>query len=164
MIYKIFSEFKENVAALPHRLLALDVGTKTVGTAISDSGCRIASPIKTIQRKGKLLEISDIKKVIDEYSVKSLIVGYPVHMNGEAGERCEYVQAYATAVTESLNLPILLWDERMSTMSAERMLLEGDMSRAKRKDHIDAVAASIILQSFLDFLGHQRDANSLSQE
>ncbi|QOL19769.1 Holliday junction resolvase RuvX [Candidatus Bodocaedibacter vickermanii] len=155
MIYKIFSEFKENVATLPHRLLALDVGTKTVGTAISDSGCRIASPLKTIQRKGKLLEISDIKKTIDDYSVKSLIVGYPIHMNGDEGERCEYVHAYAAAVTESLNLPVLLWDERMSTMSAERMLLEGDMSRAKRKDHIDSVAASIILQSFLDFFGHQ---------
>jgi putative holliday junction resolvase len=161
MIYKIFSDFKKNVAALPHRLLALDVGTKTVGTAISDSGCRIASPLKTIQRKGKLLEISDIKKIVDEYSVKSLIVGYPIHMNGDEGERCEYVHAYATTVTEQLNLSVLLWDERMSTMSAERMLLEGDMSRAKRKDLIDAVAASIILQSFLDFWGHQQAAGSI---
>jgi putative Holliday junction resolvase len=157
MIYKIFSEFKENVATLPHRLLALDVGTKTVGIAISDSGSRIASPLKTIQRKGKLLEIPDIKKVIDDYSVKSLIIGYPVHMNGDEGERCEYVFAYATAITESLDLHVLLWDERMSTLSAERLLLESDMSRAKRKNHIDAVAASIILQSFLDFLGHQKN-------
>lgn len=155
MIYKIFSEFKKNVAQLPHRLLGLDVGTKTVGTAVSDSGCRIASPLKTVQRKGKLLEISDIRTIISEYSVKSLIIGLPMHMNGDEGEKCEYVSAYATALVESLNIPILLWDERMSTMSAERLLLEGDMSRARRKEHIDAVAASIILQSFLDFFGHQ---------
>lgn len=155
MIYKIFPDFKINVAQLPHRLLGLDIGTKTVGTAVSDSGCRIASPLKTVQRKGKLSEITDIRKIIDEYSVKSLILGYPLHMNGEAGETCEYVETYATALVELLNIPVLLWDERMSTMSAERFLLEGDMSRAKRKDHIDAVAASIILQSFLDFLSHQ---------
>ncbi len=155
MIYKTFAEFKINVAQLPHRLLGLDVGTKTVGAAVSNSGCSIASPLKTLQRKGKLLEISDLRTIINEYSVKSLVIGLPMHMNGDEGEKCEYVTAYATALFESLNLPILLWDERMSTMSAERLLLEGDMSRARRKDHIDAVAASIILQSFLDFFGHQ---------
>lgn len=154
MIYKTFLEFKENVAQLPHRMLALDVGTKTIGLAVSDSNCRIASPLKTVFRTGKFQEFSDIQRIINEYSVKSLVVGYPLHMHGEEGERCQYVHAYADVLVNELKVPTLLWDERMSTISAERILIEGDMSRAKRKLHIDAVAASIILQSFLDFWAH----------
>lgn len=155
MIYKTFSAFKKNVAQLPHRILALDIGTKTIGLAISDSNCRIASPLKTVFRKGSTQEVNDIQQVVNEYSVKSLIAGYPLHLHGDEGERCQYVYSYAEALSSTLNIPVLLWDERMSTVSAERLLIEGDMSRAKRKQHIDAVAASIILQSFLDFFAHQ---------
>lgn len=155
MIYKNFFEFHTNVATLPHRLMGMDVGTKTVGIAISNSNCIVSSPIKTILRKEKLLEITDIQQLVTEYSIKSLIIGYPLHMNGDEGERCQYVQTYAEHLIAVLTLPILLWDERMSTLSAERVLLEGDMSRTKRKNHIDAVAASVILQSFLDFLQNQ---------
>jgi putative holliday junction resolvase len=155
MIYKNFHEFQQNVAKLPHRLLGLDVGNKTIGIAVSDSSCKIASPLKTLQRKGKHFEIKDIHGILKEYAASSLIVGYPLHMNGDEGERCVYVQSFVEQLTKDLNIPVLLWDERMSTMSAERVLLEGDMSRAKRKEHIDAVAASVILQSFLDFLQHQ---------
>lgn len=154
MIYKTFSEFKENVAQLPHRILALDVGTKTIGLAVSDRNCRIASPLKTVFRKGKFQEFTDIHHVVKEYDVQSLVVGYPLHMHGDEGERCKYVYAHTEPLTSQLNIPTLLWDERMSTVSAERLLLEGDMSRSKRKLHIDAVASSIILQSFLDFLAH----------
>lgn len=155
MIYKNFQDFQKNVAKLPHRLLGLDVGTKTIGSAVSDSSCKIASPLKTIQRKGKHIEIKAVQQILDEYTIKSLIVGYPLHMNGDEGDRCLYVQDFIENLNKDLNIPVLLWDERMSTLSAERFLLEGDMSRAKRKEHIDAVAASVILQSFLDFLQHQ---------
>lgn len=155
MIYKNFLEFRQKVATLPHRLLALDIGTKTVGTAVSDSACRISSPLKTIHRKNKFSELSEIQKIIQEYEVKSLIVGYPIHMNGEEGESCVLVQKYSEFLANTVKLPILLWDERMTTVSAQRVLLDVDMSRSKRKDHIDAVAASIILQTFLDFLSYQ---------
>lgn len=140
---------------MPHRILALDVGTKTVGLAVSDNSCRISSPLKTVFRKGKFLEFIDIDSVIKEYSIQSLVVGYPVHMHGEEGDRCQYVYAYVETLTSQLNISTLLWDERMSTISAERLLIESDMSRSKRKEHIDAVAASIILQSFLDFFCYQ---------
>jgi len=155
MIYKNFHEFQQKVAKLPHRLLGLDVGNKTIGIAVSDSSCKIASPLKTLQRKGKHSEIKDIQGILKEYAASSLIVGYPLHMNGDEGERCVYVRSFVEQLTKDLSIPVLLWDERMSTVSAERFLLEGDMSRAKRKEHIDAVAASVILQSFLDFLQHQ---------
>lgn len=155
MIYKNFQDFQKNVANLPHRLLGLDVGTKTIGVAVSDSKCTLSSPLKTIQRKGKQQEIKTIHEIMGEYNVQSMIVGYPLHMNGDEGDRCQYVQTFVENLHETLKTPILLWDERMSTVSAERFLLEGDMSRAKRKDHIDAVAASVILQSFLDFFQHR---------
>lgn len=155
MIHKTFSEFQQNVAKLPHRMLGLDIGTKTVGVSVSDSACRISSPLKTIQRKNKFVELQEIKKITDEYSIKSLVVGYPLHMNGKESDSCGFVLNYLEHFSQLLPLPILLWDERMSTVSAERVLLEADMSRAKRKEHVDAIAASVILQSFLDFLSYQ---------
>lgn len=152
MIYKTFLDFKENVAPLPHRLLGLDVGTKTVGVAVSNSNATIASSLKTLTTKNNVFK--DLEKILQEYEAKSFIVGYPLHMNGDAGEKCIYVEKFSEKLTEYFNLPVLLWDERMSTMSAERILLEADVSRNKRKKHIDAMAAGIILQSFLDFLKH----------
>ncbi len=152
MIFKNFSDFQKKVVILPHRVMALDVGTKTVGLAVSDSRCVIASPLKTVFRKGKLNEATEILKVVKDYTIQSVLMGYPLHMHGDEGERCAYVQVYAEQLVEKISLPILLWDERMSTLSAERILLETDMSRTKRKEHIDAIAASVILQSFLDFL------------
>lgn len=156
MIFKNFSDFQKSVAPMPHRLLALDVGTKTVGVAVSDSQCRMSSPLKTVIKHPQFIEVKELQSIIAEYSVKSLIVGYPLHMNGDEGDRCAYVEKYAQQLSERIGLPILFWDERMSTVSAERFLLDGDMSRAKRKTHIDAVAASVILQSFLDFFAYQR--------
>lgn len=150
MIYKTFLEFKENVTSLPHRFLCLDVGTKTIGVAVSDSKATIASSLKTLPAKGDV--VNELRKITESYEVKSIIVGYPLHMNGDISEKCAYVEKIAEHIQSQLNLPILLWDERMSTLSAERILLEADMSRAKRKQHIDALAAGIILQSFLDFL------------
>lgn len=150
MLYKTFHDFQIATVALPHRLLCLDVGTKTIGLAVSDRECKIGSPLKTLQRnRGD--DFKQIATVVKEYEVKSLIVGYPLHFNGEAGERCQYVEAYMAKLQEHLFIPALLWDERMSTLSAERLMLEGDLSRSRRSESIDSVAASIILQSFLDF-------------
>ncbi len=155
MLYKTFLEFKDVSVALPHRLLCLDIGSKTVGASVSDRQCTVASPLKTVLRK-KGKDFQELKNIVTEYEVVSFVIGYPLHFNGDAGERCAYVIKYMEALQAFIPIPALLWDERMSTTSAERVMLEGDLSRSRRKESIDAVAASIILQSFLDFLRYQR--------
>ncbi|WP_051279175.1 Holliday junction resolvase RuvX [Hellea balneolensis] len=133
-------------------LLGLDPGTKTLGLAISDRTRLIATPLETIRREKFTL---DAKKLLDVYErdqASALIIGLPVNMNGTHGPRTQSVRDFCTNLLRLKDLPIFLWDERLSTMAVTRGMLEADMSRKKRKENVDKLAASYILQGVLDRL------------
>ncbi|WP_374721737.1 Holliday junction resolvase RuvX [Peribacillus tepidiphilus] len=134
------------------RTMGLDVGSKTVGVAISDAMGWTAQGIETIKinEDQKQFGFERIEQLVKEYEVSKIVVGLPKNMNGTIGPRGEASKAYAEAIEKRLHIPVVLWDERLSTMAAERVLLEADMSRAKRKKVIDKMAAVMILQGYLD--------------
>ncbi|MBN9145102.1 MAG: Holliday junction DNA helicase RuvA [Novosphingobium sp. 63-713] len=130
-------------------LIGLDLGTQTIGTAFADPEWRIASPGKTIARGKFSVDKLAIAALIEERGIKGIVIGLPLNMDGTSGPRAQSARAYAKNLAV-LGLPILLWDERWSTTSAERGLIEQDMSRAKRKTRIDSAAAAVILQAACD--------------
>lgn len=134
------------------RIMGLDVGTKTVGVAISDELGWTAQGLTTlkINEDEKEFGFDEIGKIIKEYQVEKVVVGLPKNMNGSIGPRGEACQFYASELERIYGVPTVLWDERLTTMAAERVLLEADVSRKKRKKVIDKMAASLILQGFLD--------------
>ena len=133
-------------------LLALDVGTKTVGVATCDAGWRFATAGKTITR-GKFGKDSEaLRALVKERSIRGVVIGLPRNMDGSEGPRAQASRAYARNVAAALALPVLLWDERWSTSSAEGAMLAQDMSRAKRAERIDSHAAAVILQGAIDAL------------
>lgn len=132
-------------------LLGLDLGTQTIGTAFCDAGWRFASPGKTLKRGKFGADKAALTELIAERSIKGVVIGLPLNMDGSEGPRSQSSRAYARNLA-ALGLPILLWDERWSTMGAERGLLDQDMSRAKRKERIDSAAAAVILQAAIDGL------------
>ncbi|MEK5390648.1 Holliday junction resolvase RuvX [Margalitia sp. FSL K6-0131] len=134
------------------RIMGLDVGSKTVGVAISDELGWTAQGIETIsidEDKGKF-GFERVKELAGKYKIEKIVVGFPKNMNNTVGPRGEASLSYAEKLKELLGLPVIMWDERMSTMAAERVLLEADVSRKKRKKVIDKMAAVMILQGFLD--------------
>ena len=139
--------------ALPERggLLGLDLGTQTIGTAFADPSWRIASPGKTIKRGKFGVDKALIEALIAERAIAGIVIGLPLNMDSTEGPRAQSARAYARNLAV-LGLPILLWDERWSTTSAERGLIDQDMSRAKRKERIDSAAAAVILQAACDAL------------
>lgn len=141
-------------AALPDGgvLLALDLGTKTIGTALCDAGWRFASPGKTLPRGKFGRDREALAALARERKAAALVIGLPRNMDGSEGPRAQASRAYARNLSEALRLPILLWDERWSTASAERALIEQDMSRARRATRIDSHAAAVILQAAIDAL------------
>jgi putative Holliday junction resolvase len=134
------------------RLLGLDIGTATVGLALSDPGQRVATPLRTLKRTKFSKDAADLLALVDKEQVAGLVMGLPLNMNGSAGPRVQSVRQFARNL-EALRptLPITFWDERMSTLAAERAMLEADLSRAKRAALVDAVAAGLILQGYLDY-------------
>lgn len=140
-------------AALPQGggLLGLDLGTQTIGTAFCDASWRIASPGKTLKRGKFGADKALLADLIRERSLKGIVIGLPINMDGSEGPRCQSSRAYARNLA-GLGLPLLLWDERWSTSSAERGLLDQDMSRARRAERIDSAAAAVILQGAIDAL------------
>ncbi|MFS0644184.1 Holliday junction resolvase RuvX [Siminovitchia sp. 179-K 8D1 HS] len=134
------------------RMMGLDVGSRTVGVAISDEMGWTAQGVETISinEEKKMFGFKRIGEIIREYGVEKIIVGLPKNMNNTIGPRGEASMAYADLLAKKFQLPVLLWDERLSTIAAERVLLEADVSRKKRKKVIDKMAAAMILQSFLD--------------
>ena len=133
-------------------LLGLDPGTKTLGLAISDPTRLIASPLHTIARQKFTLDAKALFQTYDDNSASALIVGLPVNMDGSSGPRVQSVKDLCTNLLKLRDLPIFLWDERLSTMAVTRGMLEADMSRKKRKDNVDKLAAAYILQGVLDRL------------
>lgn len=143
----------EFARALPQtgRLLALDVGSVTIGLALSDGMRSIASPLETISRTKLAKDVEILIKIIGEHKVAGLVIGNPVNMDGSHGPRTQSTRTFVSNIAKAIKLPMLLWDERMSTMAVERMMVdEADMSRARRAELVDKLAASYMLQGFLD--------------
>ncbi|MFP7297532.1 Holliday junction resolvase RuvX [Neobacillus niacini] len=134
------------------RIMGLDVGSKTVGIAISDELGWTAQGLKTLkidEEKNKF-GFEEIGQLIEEYGISKVVIGLPKNMNGSIGPRGEAIKRYAEQIENQFSVSTILWDERLTTMAAERVLLEADVSRKKRKKVIDKMAAVMILQGYLD--------------
>ncbi len=134
------------------QLVGLDLGDRTIGMAISDGRRRIASPLTTVRRKKFRADVERMLEMLEGRTVGGWVLGLPVNMAGDEGPRCQSTRAFARNFARLTPAPILLWDERLSTVAAERTLLEADASRRRRAEVIDTVAAAYILQGALDRL------------
>ncbi|MBI2067807.1 MAG: Holliday junction resolvase RuvX [Deltaproteobacteria bacterium] len=132
------------------RILALDMGSKTIGVALSDPLGWTAQGLKTVLRRGKESDYKTIVDLVKEWEVDEILIGLPINMNGTEGPQAEKVRAFASELGRHIEVPITFWDERLSTAGAERSLLEADLSRERRKEVIDKMAAAFILQGYLD--------------
>lgn len=132
------------------RFLGFDVGEKSIGLALSDTNRTIATPFQTLHRTQWRKDGETLLKIMQDYKVVGIILGFPLNMNGSEGPRCQSVRQFASNLLSLIDIPICLWDERLSTMAVTRTLLEADLSRAKRKKVVDKMAAAYILQGFLD--------------
>ena len=135
-------------------LLGLDFGTKTIGVAVSDTQRHVASPLETIRRTRFGADAARLLAIAGGRAAGGFVIGLPRNMDGSEGPRAQSTRAFARNLAGLTELPIALWDERLSTVAAERALLEADASRRRRAEVIDQVAAGYILQGFLDRLGH----------
>ncbi len=153
LLVEILGERPENT-----RLLGMDLGTKTIGLSVSDPAQTIATPLKTIQRTKFSRDIEELGSVIKDFDIGGYVLGLPLNMDGTEGPRCDASRSFADELTNypqivGTNPWIALWDERLSTVSVEDFLVESvDMSRTKRKQVIDKLAAQVILQGALDFI------------
>ena len=139
-----------------HRILGLDVGTKTIGLALSDATRIVATPHRTIKRTKFKEDAGILRAIIDDMDVDALVIGLPVSMDGTEGPRCQSVRQFAANLLETIDLPTAFWDERLSTAAVERMLIsEADMSRKRRAQVVDKAAAAYILQGALDAMNRQ---------
>ncbi|MFP1644974.1 Holliday junction resolvase RuvX [Pontitalea aquivivens] len=152
----ICTSIEDFAAALPRTgaVAGLDLGTRTIGVAVSDGLRSVASPLTTIRREKFTLDAQALLKIVAERDIRGLILGLPMNMDGSEGPRCQSTRAFARNLEKLTPLPIGFWDERLSTVAAERAMLEADMSRKRRAEVIDHVAAGFILQGALDRLAY----------
>ncbi len=152
----ICAQIEDLAAALPAMgaLAGLDLGTKTLGVAVSDRLRGVATPLRTIRREKFSLDAAALLKLVAEREVAGLVLGLPINMDGSEGPRAQSTRAFARNLERLTPLPIAFWDERLSTVAAERAMLEADLSRKRRAELIDHVAAGFILQGALDRLSH----------
>lgn len=152
----ICATIDEFVASLPpnRAICGLDLGEKTIGVAVSDLRRMVATPSETIRRVKFTEDAARLLDILRQREVHGIILGLPLNMDGTTGPRVQSTQAFARNLARLTDLPIAFWDERLSTVAAERALLEADTSRKRRKEVIDAVAAGYILQGALDRMGH----------
>ena len=155
MIHEDIAAF---AAALPpgRAVAGLDLGEKTLGVAVSDRGLAVASPLRTIRRKKFTADAEELFALLDAREIGGIVLGLPRNMDGSEGPRAQSTRAFARNLARLREIPIGFWDERLSTVAAERALLEADASRARRADVIDRVAAAYILQGALDRMAHLR--------
>lgn len=134
------------------RILSLDVGSKTIGVAVSDALHLTAQGLETIKWDENDMSSADtrLKQLVNEYEVSLILIGYPINMDGSHGNRAKISEIYANRLNNKFDIPVELVDERLSTMAANRTLLEADVSRKKRKDVVDKMAAMLFLQTYLD--------------
>ena len=135
-------------------LAGLDLGDKTIGVAVSDTLRSVASPLKTIRRKKFTTDAAQLLEILTKRRIGGIVLGLPLNMDGSEGPRCQSTRAFARNLSRLSDLPITFWDERLSTVAAERALLEADTSRKRRAEVIDHVAAAYILQGALDRMRH----------
>lgn len=138
------------------RLMGLDVGTKTIGIALSDEAGITAQPVTTLKRSSIKKDLEELLRLAGDRQVRGFVVGMPINMDGTEGPRSKSVQKFVELLKEKTGLPVYTWDERFSTIAVTRVLVEGDLSRKRRKEVVDKMAAAYILQGFLD----SRTANS----
>ena len=138
-------------------LLGLDLGSKTIGVAVSDSDRRLATGVETIQRKAFKADAARLLKIASERTASGFVLGLPINMDGSEGPRAQSTRAFARNLSKLTELTIALWDERLSTVAVERELIGMDMSRARRAEVIDEHAAIFILQGALDRLANSRE-------
>ena len=152
----ICASIDEFLAALPpNRAIAgLDLGDKTIGVALSDLRRQVATPIEVIRREKFTLDAAKLLALLEARGASGIVLGLPLNMDGTVGPRVQATQAFARNLEKLTALPICYWDERLSTVAAERALLEADTSRKRRKAVIDQVAAGYILQGALDRMAH----------
>ncbi|MBD3764141.1 MAG: Holliday junction resolvase RuvX [Rhodobacterales bacterium] len=152
-------DLAEFLTALPPRgaLAGLDLGDRTLGVAVSDGLRQVATPLTTIRRTRFTQDAAALLQIVADRQITGLVLGLPLNMDGSAGPRVQSTQAFARNLARLTDLPIGFWDERLSTVAAERALLEADLSRKRRAQLIDHVAAAYILQGALDRLRHQGD-------
>jgi len=134
------------------RLLGIDLGTKTVGLALSDRGRSIATPMETLKRGKFTADARTLQAICAEHGIIGIVLGLPINMNGTEGPRAQSTRAFAGNLGRQLSLPILLWDERLSTSAVTRTLIDANMSRKRRAEVVDKIAAGYILQGALDAL------------
>lgn len=155
-----FDDPADFAAALPGYapLAGLDLGTKTIGIAVSDAGHMIASPLETIKRTKFQADAARLLEIVTHRQIGGLVLGLPRNMDGSEGPRAQATRAFARNLTRLTEVPITFWDERLSTVAAERALLQADTSRKRRAEVIDHVAAGVILQGLLDRLRNLKGA------
>ena len=132
------------------RLLSIDLGEKTIGLALSDPERIIASPLVTLHRTRFSKDVETLRALMDEHGIGAIVIGLPLNMDGSEGPRCQSVCQFADNLLEKMDVPIAFWDERLSTVAVTRTLLEADMSRKRRGEVVDKMAAAYILQGALD--------------
>ncbi len=144
------------------RIMSMDIGSRTIGVAISDELGITAQGLKTIRRRSMEEDLKEISIIIAQFKIDRIVVGLPKNMDGTIGKQAELVLQWIRATQEKINIPVETWDERLSTVEASKILLEADLSRKKRKGVIDKLAAVIILQGYLNQSRKQDDESSLS--
>ena len=145
------------------RILGLDYGTKTVGVAVSDPLLLTAQGVEIIRRKsaGKLRQtLARIEELVEQYEVETIVLGYPKNMNNTEGDRCEQTKELKEMLERRTGLPVVLWDERLTTVAADQSMMEMGIRRENRKDYVDEIAAIFILQGYLDSLSNQQAKES----
>ncbi|MEM6622241.1 MAG: Holliday junction resolvase RuvX [Pseudomonadota bacterium] len=142
-------------------LMGLDPGTRTIGVAVSDGLQMTATALETIQRRRFKADAARLAEIAQHRTIAGVVIGLPLNMDGSEGPRCQSARAFARNVLQALDLPVVLWDERLSTVAAERTLLQADTSRRKRAEVIDAMAAQFILQGALDRLAYLAGAHDV---
>lgn len=132
------------------RILALDPGSKRMGVALSDELGWTAQPLETYERRSVEADVAHIQDLVRQHDVREVVMGMPFHMNGQVGPEAKHVQKFMVALEQALSVPVIAWDERLTTKEAEDILIAANVSRKKRKGAVDRVAAAILLQSYLE--------------
>lgn len=132
------------------KILGLDLGDKSIGVALSDELGLTAQPLQVIRGRQRDKVTETIGALVEQHKVTTIVVGLPINMNGSIGPQAQKAQAFIEKLRNALDIEVIPWDERLTTVAAERVMLEADLSRAKRKRHIDKIAAALILQGYLD--------------
>ncbi len=136
------------------RLIGIDLGSKTIGLALTDAGRQIASPLETIWRRKFTQDAEHLLGLCQKHGVFGLVIGLPLNMDGTEGPRCQATRAFVRNLAQKTEIPITCWDERLSTAAVTRTLIDADRSRARRAELVDKMAASYILQGFLDRINY----------